>query len=179
MLLLCHTSSNTVQRGHEDFHVSPVVIGSRNGHESRLGYSGSATWRYLSTSPPFHRRAHARTGASTCIGQQGPCIYRFFLFLSFSNLRTKNEFFFRFQICERKTTSFFVFHFHKWSKKNEKRIRFCIYETSAVVTSGNRKRSAGNVLKTNSQKLRRGSGISKYLYVNIDRFGAAFYVSTI
>ena len=37
----------------------------------------------------------------------------------------------------------------------------------------------GSVLKTNSQKLHRRSDISKYLQVNIGRFGAVFYVSTI
>ena len=37
----------------------------------------------------------------------------------------------------------------------------------------------GSVLKTNSQKLHRRSGMSKYLQVNIGRFGAVFYVSTI
>ena len=36
-----------------------------------------------------------------------------------------------------------------------------------------------SVLKTNSQKLHRRNGISKYLQVNIGRFGAVFYVSTI
>ena len=35
------------------------------------------------------------------------------------------------------------------------------------------------VLKTNTQKLHRPSGMSKYLQVNIGSFGAVFYVSTI
>ena len=37
----------------------------------------------------------------------------------------------------------------------------------------------GRVLKTNSHKLHRRSGISKYLQGNIGRFGAVFYVSII
>ena len=35
---------------------------------------------------------------------------------------------------------------------------------------------AGSVLNTNLQKLHRRSGISKYLQVNIGRFGAVLYV---
>ena len=46
-------------------------------------------------------------------GETGPCIYRFFLF--------------RFQICERKTNSFFVFLTSLLKTKNKKGSRFSFF----------------------------------------------------
>ena len=109
----------------------------------------------------------------------GSCIYRFFVF--------------RFQICERKTDNEFVFRFSFSNLKNEKRKTnsFFVFAfrmlrshchfgwpLNLVVSAGYFGRT-GSVLKTNSQKLHRRNGISKYLQLHIGRFGAVFYVSTI
>ena len=97
-----------------------------------------------------------------------------FSFFVFKSEVRKTNSFFVFKSEVRKTKSFFVFAFRMLRSH-------CHFGWPVKIGSfgGILRGRTGSVLKTNSQKLHRRSGISKYLQVNIGRFGAVFYVSTI